>query len=74
MFGLGRHMCPGRELAKLEMITFLKAFLTKFDYELVEGQRFEGVLTSNGPTDKLRVVLKVRIDGVMCCRRGGWKV
>ncbi len=53
-------MCPGRELAKLEMITFLKVFLTKFDYELVEGQRFQGVLPSNGPKDKLRVVLKVR--------------
>lgn len=60
MFGLGRHMCPGRELAKLEMLMFLKAFLTKFDYELVEGQSLKGVLPSNGPTDKLRVVLTVK--------------
>ena len=58
MFGAGRHMCPGRELAKLEMVVFLKAFLTKFDYELVEGQSFKGQLPTNGPKDKLRVVLK----------------
>lgn len=61
MFGLGRHMCPGRELAKLEMIMFLKSFLTKFDYELVEGQSVKGVLPSNGPKDKLRVVLKPKV-------------
>ena len=58
MFGLGRHSCPGRELAKLEMLMFLKEFLPKFDYELVEGQSFQGVLPANGPKDKLRVVLK----------------
>lgn len=58
MFGLGRHICPGRELSKLEMLLFLKKFLTKFDYELVEGQSFKGVLPANGPKDQLRVVLK----------------
>lgn len=38
MFGFGRHMCPGRELAKLEIILFLRTFLRKFNYRLVEGQ------------------------------------
>lgn len=38
MFGFGKHTCPGRELAKLEILTFLKAFLVKFDYDIVEGQ------------------------------------
>lgn len=60
MFSLGRHMCPGRELAKLEMLLFLKEFLTKFDYELVEGQSFKGVLPVNEPKDKLRVILKLK--------------
>ena len=58
MWGLGRHMCPGRELAKLEILMFLKAFLNKFDYELVKGQSFKGRMPTNGPKDKLRVVLK----------------
>ena len=58
MFGFGRHMCPGRELSKLEMLMFLRTFLTKFDYELVEGQSFKGVLPTNAPKDKLRVILK----------------
>lgn len=60
MFGVGRHTCPGRELSKLEMLLFLKAFLTKFDYEVVEGQSFKGVLPGNGPKDRLRVILKTR--------------
>lgn len=51
-------MCPGRELAKLEMLLFLRAFLTTFDYELVEGQALKGQLPMNGPKDKLRLVLK----------------
>lgn len=38
MFGFGRHMCPGRELAKLEIILFLQNFLRTFDYRLIEGQ------------------------------------
>lgn len=38
MFGFGRHMCPGRELAKLEILLFLRTFLHKFDYDLVHGQ------------------------------------
>lgn len=38
MFGFGTHLCPGRELAKLEILLFLRAFLTRFDYDLVEGQ------------------------------------
>ncbi|CAB1106783.1 unnamed protein product [Ectocarpus sp. CCAP 1310/34] len=38
MWGFGKHMCPGRELAKLEMILFMKTFLPKFDFEVVEGQ------------------------------------
>lgn len=58
MFGGGRHMCPGRELAKLEMLMFLKVFLTKFDYELVGGQNLKGQLPTNGPKDKMRMVLK----------------
>ena len=59
LFGLGRRRCPGRGLAKLEMlIMFLKEFLPKFGYELVEGQSFQGVLPVNGPKDKLRIVLK----------------
>ena len=52
MFGYGKHLCPGRELAKLEMILFLKMFLRKFEYQLVEGQVFSSarknsVTTSN---------------------------
>ena len=58
MFGFGRHMCPGRELSKLEMLMFLRTFLTKFDYELVEGQSVKGVLPTNAPKDKLRAILK----------------
>ncbi|CAN0564928.1 unnamed protein product, partial [Ectocarpus sp. 12 AP-2014] len=38
MWGFGKHMCPGRELAKLEIVLFMKTFLTKFDFEVVEGQ------------------------------------
>lgn len=38
MFGFGRHKCPGRELAQLETVLFLKTFLSKFDYRVVEGQ------------------------------------
>lgn len=60
MWGFGRHMCPGRELAKLEMLLFLKAFLAKFDYKLVEEQSFKGVLPTNGPKDRLRVILEVK--------------
>ena len=40
------------------LIMFLKEFLPKFGYELVEGQSFQGVLPVNGPKDKLRIVLK----------------
>lgn len=58
MFALGRHRYPGGELAKLEMLMFLKEFLPKFDYELVEGHSFQGVPTINEPKDKLRVILK----------------
>ena len=53
-------MCPGRELAKLEMLMFLKEFLPKFDYDIVEGQSFKGVLPANGPQDKLRIILKLK--------------
>lgn len=60
MFGLGRNSCPGRELAKIEMLMFLKEFLTKFDYELVEGQSFQAVMPANGPEDKLRVTLRLK--------------
>lgn len=38
MFGFGKHMCPGREVAKLQILLFLKFFMSKFDYELVNGQ------------------------------------
>lgn len=38
MFGFGKHMCPGREVAKLEILVFLKVFLSNFDYEMVKGQ------------------------------------
>lgn len=38
MFGFGKHMCPGRELAKLEILLFLRSFLPRFDYDLVERQ------------------------------------
>ena len=38
MFGFGKHMCPGKELAKLEIVLFLKFFLPKYGYQLVEGQ------------------------------------
>ncbi|CAM9606502.1 unnamed protein product, partial [Sphacelaria rigidula] len=38
MFGFGKHLCPGKELAKLEIILFFRNFLSEFDYELVEGQ------------------------------------
>lgn len=31
-------MCPGRELGKLEILIFLRVFLSKFDYDVVEGQ------------------------------------
>ena len=58
MWGLGRHGCIGRELAKLEILMFLKAFLNKFDYELVKGQSFKGRMPTNGPKGKLLVVLK----------------
>ncbi|CAN0034904.1 unnamed protein product [Scytosiphon promiscuus] len=62
MFGVGRHTCPGRELSKLEMLLFFKAFLSKFDYELVGGQSFKGCLPSNGPEDKLLAILKIKAD------------
>lgn len=38
MFGFGKHMCPGREVAKLQILLFLKFFMSTFDYELVNGQ------------------------------------
>lgn len=38
IFRYGRHMCPGRGLAKLEILLFLKEFLTKFEYNLVAEQ------------------------------------
>lgn len=38
LFGFGRHMCPGRELAKLEHISILQRLLLEFDYQIVEGQ------------------------------------
>ncbi|CAM9890676.1 unnamed protein product [Ectocarpus sp. 8 AP-2014] len=60
MWGFGKHMCPGRELAKLEMVLFMKTFLTKFDFEVVEGQSFSGSLPTNAPKDKLRVILKAK--------------
>ncbi|CAM9850857.1 unnamed protein product [Ectocarpus sp. 8 AP-2014] len=60
MWGFGKHMCPGRELAKLEMVLFMKTFLTKFDFEVVEGQSFSGSLPANAPKDKLRVILKAK--------------
>lgn len=43
MFGFGRHKCPGNELAKLEIVLFMRTFLGKFDYHLVEGQVRPGV-------------------------------
>lgn len=38
VFGFGKHMCPGRELANLELVTVLRRFLTEFDFHIVEGQ------------------------------------
>ncbi|CAM9526821.1 unnamed protein product, partial [Ascophyllum nodosum] len=38
MWGYGRHMCPGRELAKMEIAVFFKMFLEKFHYTVVAGQ------------------------------------
>lgn len=38
MWGYGRHACLGRELAKLEILVFLRTFLAMFDYDVVEGQ------------------------------------
>eukprot|EP00903_Cladosiphon_okamuranus_P015053 g13926.t1 len=42
---------------QLEVLLILKELLVKFDYELMEGQSFQGVLPVNGPKDKLRVIL-----------------
>ena len=38
LFGLGKHMRPGREVAKLQVLLFLKCFMSKLGYELVNGQ------------------------------------
>ena len=38
MWGFGRPMCPGRELAKLEILVFLRMFLSKFNYTVVACQ------------------------------------
>ena len=38
MFGFGKHMCPGKELAKLEIVLFLKYFLPKYKYRMVGRQ------------------------------------
>ncbi|CAN0317210.1 unnamed protein product [Ascophyllum nodosum] len=38
MFGFGRHMCPGRDLSKLEIVLFLSTFLRKYSYRLVKRQ------------------------------------
>lgn len=38
IFGFGKHTCPGRELAKLDILLFLRTFLSKFEYDVVEGQ------------------------------------
>ena len=38
MFGFGKHMCPGKELAKLEIVLFLKYFLSKYKYRMVGRQ------------------------------------
>lgn len=38
IWGFGKRMCPGRELAKLEILLFLQMFLPRFDYDVVKGQ------------------------------------
>ncbi|CAM9408191.1 unnamed protein product [Ascophyllum nodosum] len=58
MFGFGKHMCPGKELAKLEIALFLKYFLSNYGYQLVEGQKLEGSMAGNSPKDGLRMVLQ----------------
>ena len=35
-FGRGLRMCPGAELARLEMVVFLHHLILKFDWELAE--------------------------------------
>ncbi|CAM9217969.1 unnamed protein product [Ectocarpus sp. 8 AP-2014] len=60
MWGFGKHMCPGRDLAKLEMVLFMKTFLAEFDFEVMEGQSFKSTLPTGGPKDKLRIILKAK--------------
>lgn len=38
LFGFGRHICPGRELAKFEIVMFFKTFLRKYKYRLAKKQ------------------------------------
>lgn len=33
-FGIGRHVCPGNQLAKLEMLVFLHHLTTHFRYAI----------------------------------------
>lgn len=53
MFGFGRHTCPGKELAKLEIIVFLEAFLAEFNYHVVEDQVSQDNDKKNRTSDAL---------------------
>lgn len=38
MFGYGKHMCPGKFLAQVEILLLMKTFLCNFDFELAPNQ------------------------------------
>jgi cytochrome P450 len=61
-FGVGMRVCPGRDLAEVEIIVILASILRKFEIALEEGHppmKFVTRFTESPKTD-VRLVLKLR--------------
>jgi len=65
-FGVGRRMCLGAMLAKIEVFVFFTSFLHRFDVSLPEGSQIPSLNGNPGVTfypDKFDVCLKARPIG-----------
>lgn len=60
MFGYGKHACPGSNLAQIEILLTMKAFLCNFDYTLEKDQDTSPSVPFSAPKSGLKLTLKSR--------------
>lgn len=60
LFGYGKHICPGRFLAQIQMALLMKAFLSRFEFSLVSKQDLRPNMPNMVPKSGLIMQLNSR--------------